>query len=531
MGFGQRLKLAANVIMNTKAAVTKTTMWADGFAPVGNMASYLTDNYTSYVNKGYAYNSDVYSIVSMINEKIASCPILLYEVKDEKGFEKYKSLIKGATPESFGKAQQLRAKSLNQIQGGHKVTDLINKPNDHQDRFSFIENLTGYYNLSGNSYGFGIGPEGGPDAGKFDQIYVVPSGMVNPVMGDFYNPVKHYDLMLLNKLQMGVDVSKVMHIRNFNPDPTNPLKGMSPLKAGLMDLTRSNSAREAGIYAFQNGGARGLLFDNSSDNQESQWMTEAQADKLQERFDYKSSGVSNYNKTIVTASKVKWEKIGLSPIEMEILVAQGVDLRGLCNIWHAPSELFNDKERSANNNVKEAEVAFVRRACMPTMYRITGGLNNWLLPSYNTGSGKRLYLDFDYSAFPELHSDFEKLSNWLKDSWDLTPNEKRAAKDYDAIEAEGMNDIWVPKNFIPLSRMSEVNLGAQPPSNQPDSSVDNENPKKELYSILMKEKELKFSQLVEATSFTDAERLGKLIAEKEGREFIEAFKHSEYVPE
>lgn len=460
MRLGERVKLAANVLFNTKDAVPMRAELFSSFMPIGNMGNYLTDNYRSFINKGYMYNSDVYSIVSMINEKIASCPILLYEVKNEADYQKYKSLMKGATPESFVKAQQIRVKSLEQVKDGHPVLSLLENPNSHQDRFAFIENLVGYYNLTGNAYSFGESPAFGPNAGKFSAIYIVPSGMVTPYEGDYENPVKHYDLSLLGKTLMTVDPTKVMHIRNFNPDPNNPLKGMSPIKAARLNLNRSNSARETGVISFQNGGARGILYDNSSDQQESQWMTPEQAELLQERFDAKANGIANYNKTIVTASKVKWEKIGLSPVEMDILSSEGVDLRALCNVYHVPSELFNDKERSANNNVKEAEIAFVRRGCMPTMQRVISGLNGWLMPAYQV-KGKKYVLDFDYSAFPEMHSDFQKLASWLKDCWDLTPNEKRAAKDYDRSEAPGMDDFYVPSNVIPLSRIGELDLNRQ----------------------------------------------------------------------
>lgn len=474
MGFGQRVKAAANILFSAKEATEMTRESVlNSFTPIGSLGNYLGDNFSSYIRKGYGYNADLYSIVSMINEKIASCPIILYEVVNEAGYAKYKSLMKGATPESFLKAQQLRVKSLAQISTGHPVLDLIEKPNSHQDRYSFIESLSGYYNLTGNAYAFGMSPLMGPNAGKFNSMYIAPSPMVSAVEGDFINPVKHYDLQLLGKQLLKVDPVNVMHVRNFNPDPNNPLRGMSPVKAALLNLNRSNSAREAGATAFQNGGARGILFDNSSDQQESQWMTPDQADILQKRFDAKSMGISNYNKTIVTASKVKWEKIGLSPVEMELLVSEGVDLRAMCNIYHVPSELFNDKERSANNNVKEAEIAFVRRGCMPTMQRIIGGMNGWLMPAFQ-GKGRRYVLDFDYSAFPEMHSDMEKLAKWLKDSHWLTLNEKREAQDYDRSDLPGMDDAYIPNNVIPVSRVSEIDLSRPAPSGGSASSTDSE---------------------------------------------------------
>lgn len=459
MGLGSRVKAAASALFSAKSA-NVMDFRLDNFHPIGTMGNYLTDNFRSYINKGYSYNADLYSIVRMINEKIASCPIILYEVKNESSYQKYKSLMKGVTPESFLKAQQIRVKSLAQVDTGHPVLDLLEKPNAEQDRFAFIENLAGYYNLTGNAYAFGEAPDLGPNAGKFKQIYIVPSGMVSPTEGDYQNPVKHYDLALLGKTLLTVATEKVMHIRNFNPDPSNPLKGMSPVKAGLLNLTRSNSAREAGVIAFQNGGARGILYDASTDNEEEKWMTPEQAELLEKRLATKSTGISNHHKTIITASKVGWQKMGLSPVEMDLLISEGVDLRTLCNLYSTPSELLNDKEKSANANVKEAEIAFVRRGCMPLMQRIISGLNGWLMPAYQV-KGKKYVLDFDYSAFPEMHSDMTKLAEWLNKCWDLTPNERRAAKDYDRSEAPGMDDIYVPKNVIPLSRMAEIDFNSQ----------------------------------------------------------------------
>lgn len=450
--FKDRVKMAFQILgsKSLQGSFSNTSYKA---VQTGNGLVFLSDSNETYVNKGYGYNADVFSVISMINEKIASCPILLYEVKDEKALNRYKSLMKDANSESFLEAQKIRIKAFQQVEGGHELLDLIEQPNPLQDRFSFIEQLSGFYNITGNSYIRGFGPEGGSNAGKYQELYLLPSSFVEPLVTDnFYNPLKGYRITLYGKVEDIQPEEMIAHIRTFNPDFGRPgchLKGMSPLKAYLRNLTRSNEAKNAAVASFQNGGARGILYDNAGENEESRWMSKEQGEALQDNWNAKWTGTAKQNAIKVTSYKLGWQQIGLSPVDLAILESEKVDMQALCNVYKVPYVLFNS-DKSSYNNITEAEKAFVRRGCMPLMYRITSALNRGLLKPYNKDKHK-YFLDFDYSALPEMQADMEKVAAWVEKSWELTPNEKREAKSYGRLESPGMDEIWMPTGLIKMT--------------------------------------------------------------------------------
>lgn len=410
------------------------------------------DSTIKYIEKAYKLNADVYSIVSFIAGKVATVPFNLYEIKDEPSLMRYKSLSGGMYNKEV---EALKLKALKAVEGSHRITNMLNKaPNEDMTAGEFKFGWVIYRLLTGNSFIRGFGPEAEPE--KFVELHLLPSQMTVPIGASMYAPVRAYKLTWDPGTE--IEARHVSHSRYFNPGfewPTNPHTiGQAPLQAAANITLQSNSGNDAMTTAFQNGGSVGVLYQDGGTD-----LTEPQREELQKHIDKKVSGSKNYKQILAASSKLGWLKIGESPVDLGILEALNATLRGLCNIFHVNSAIFNDPENKSYNNISEARKAAITDAVLPELAALRDAINLWLVPGWEKADKKRYFVDFDASVFAELQTNMKETAEWLNTAWWLTPNEKRAQMDYDTA-GEEYDQIFVPMGMAPFG------------SNDPDEEID-----------------------------------------------------------
>jgi phage portal protein BeeE len=165
------------------------------FNHIGKAPIFGEDTFQTYVEKGYQYHSDVYSVINLITRKAATAPPILYEVKDEMAFQKYKSFTANLSkPQDVAEAMNLRNKALTEVSNQHPIIQTLLNPNDFQSYYEFMDNYLGFKLITGNSYIYGVGATTGLNAGKFKQLYILPAHLVRIISDGRYNPVKGYTL-------------------------------------------------------------------------------------------------------------------------------------------------------------------------------------------------------------------------------------------------------------------------------------------------------------------------------------------------
>lgn len=411
------------------------------------------DNAQTYIDKGYQYNSDVYSIINLITRKAATVPPILYEVKNDKAFQKYKSFSANiAKADDIKEALKLREKALVEVDSTHPILEALNKPNSYQSYYEFMDNFLGFKLITGNSYIYGVGPSTGPNAGKFKELYVLPAHLVQIISDGRYNPVQGYTLTTAYDSQE-LDADKVMHSKYWNPDYSSNgshLYGQSPLKAALRVLQQSNDAQKASVKLFQNVGANGILFDDSGDGN----LTPEQAYELKRKWKSENTGVENIGDVVIAASKLGWVQMGLSPVDLAIIDSMKMNLRQLCNVYRVNSALMNDPDNKTYNNMYEARKALISDAIIPELNSARSDLNKWLVEPYNKSEKKKYFLDFDLSVFPELQEDKKEQISYLERAWWLTPNQKLEEMGYGRNENPDMDKIYVSIQVQPIDKMN-----------------------------------------------------------------------------
>ena len=413
---------------------------------IGNNLISSTENDDTYINKGYRFNSTVYSIVNLISKTAGNIPFQIYEVKNENELKRYKSITSGTiTTTGLVNSNIIQKRALVNVEDTD-LHELLNRPNPAQSFNSWIQEVIAFGALTGNRYIYGIAPDTGQNSGKYKELYVLPSQVVEIHSGGLMKPVKEYTLEYNGTYRIPAEF--ICHIKNFNPyydGSGSHLYGMSPLKAGLRSMDANNEALTTGVKYLQNQTARGMLISDEGD------ITESQARQLKDKFRNTYQGSNNAGDLIITPKKLSWVNFGLNASDLSLIEQYNASIKDLCNVYNVPVQLLNNTDSTTYNNMKEAKKALYQNAIIPELIRIREELNRWLTPQY----GEKLYIDFDFQSIPELQEETEKVVDQMAKSWWLTPNEKRIAMNYGVDEGnQRMNEYYVPANLIPMEPSS-----------------------------------------------------------------------------
>ena len=409
---------------------------------LGHSVLWNTENDDNYITEGYRRNATIYSLINIITKAATTIPFMVYEKTKDSEYKRYKAMQSGvADPTALYKSQLIKKNALIELEG-HELQQLLEKPNAAQSYSSWISELIAFRKLTGNGYIYGISPETGANAGKFTEMYIMPSQVMEIISNGMLEPVSKYRLEYNGTYDMPAEA--ICHIKDFNPyyDGTGShLYGQSPLRAGFRSLTTNNEAVTTGVKYLQNQTARGILMSEEGD------INEVQAQQLKDKFRRQHQGSGNAGDILITPKKLSWVNFGLNASDLSLIEQYNASVKDLCNIYGVPVQLLNNTDASTYNNMKEAKKALYQMAVIPELMKIQDELNRWLAPKY----GDKICIEYDFTSIPEMQEETEKVVDQLSKAWWITPNEKRDVMNYGIDEEnEQMNSYFVPANLVPM---------------------------------------------------------------------------------
>lgn len=412
------------------------------------------DNLKEHIHKGYLFNPDLYSVVNLITNSAKGVRWVLYEVKDQKKFRKYRHLPNEAKQFQLDKVYRLKEQSLEEVNdSSNQLYRLMDRPNPLQGWGEFIENVLGFKLVTGNSFVHGVILENGANAGLVNELWVMPSHYTKIVANKgFQSIVNGYQLEIGSK-KVDFTAEEVLHIKYWNPDYEADgahLYGLSPLRSATRVIQQSNDAYTAQASLLKNSGAQGIL------SVDPEHMNPETASQLEASYYNKYSGPAKKGKIIIAGAKMEWKQIGMSSVDLAILESQKYSLRDICNVYNVNSALLNDPDNKVYNNVREARRALYMEKVIPELDGIKDELNRWLVSRYNEKTNKTYYLDYDLESIPALQQDMKLIMEQVRDAWWITGNEKRLAMGYD--EDPTMDQYFIPAGLIPSQSMGTEDL-------------------------------------------------------------------------
>lgn len=393
----------------------------------GSLITQSKQNLTQIIRQGYQSNVDVYSVVNYIAELGAKIPLVV---------------------------QEFNGDEWSAVKKNHPLQTLINKPNPYQSGEEFRLQMYSFYLTTGNGLAYSPRIEAGVNSGQATEMWIMPSDKTSIVSGGWMNPIKGYKLTLSASKEEEMNFDDVLHMRTASLSYGNGQEfwGQSPLTAGLLALERSNANYNAAVNTFKNQGLKGILMQKEQEFS-NQWDSEQQS-TAQEQFDQNYNNIRKFGGTMMTNQQYEHLNLGLSPVDMSLILDKQATLRDFCNIYKVSSILFNDNAASSYNNILEVKKSAYNDAILPIVGRYVEELNTWLAPSY----GENIRVIYDTSDIAVLQLDRKTTSEWITrmvNDGVITRNEAREYLAMSPSELPEMDMPTVPFSTSPITATSD----------------------------------------------------------------------------
>lgn len=375
--------------------------------------------------KAFAENATYFAVLDRIAEKFGHIPRYVY--KEEKQAKK----------------KQFRSKALDENVVDGELSQLLLNPNDNQGQDQFFYLCCLSYKATGECFIWKN--RGGIEGGKPLELYVIPPWLIAPISDGTMFGIGSYELTVAgNKitfpaediihwkkpaLALGIDG---MHLRGFNP--------MVPQRKLL---TQVDSITDASVAMYQQGGAKGILYNKDLTN-----ITDEQREQIQGVIDKKIN--NNDKRGSVASVQGEWGylNIGLNSVDMALVEADDTVSKKICFALGFPPELYIMP--TAFNNKEQAWQFFITNTLMPMCASFDGELNRSLRPDFKD----RGRIVSDFSDLPEMQTMRLNQVDAISKLWQLTPNQVLNYIGEEPSTEPAMDKVYIPSGFVPIDEIS-----------------------------------------------------------------------------
>lgn len=396
-------------------------------------------NYGKF-NDAYESNDTVFTVIKKIGMKAASVPMYAYKPKSDQSAKRYKSVPFN----NLLKRQVEKVKSLDEMDQNSALAKLIQRPNPYIGADAFWEGVFSFRAYRGEVFMWKN--RGGKENGEVLELYVLPPDQVAvvPVKND---PFAIYGyIQEIGGKQIALPKEDVIHWKSFNPCPISingeHLRGFDPMQPLTRRLQQDQDAMDAAVAMFQNGGARGVLSNETLDQ-----LTPEQKSQVEAVVDNKIN--NKWVKNTVATLQGKWQytDLGQTSVDMELLKSQSITLErialglGIDPDVLIPGQSFSNKEW--------AQKKFVTDLIMPLCNSLRDELNRSLRPDFKDSA----FVDFDFSLLPELQEDYSKMITVYTSMFDrgaLNGNEFRELLGFETTNDPMHQQFLITGNYTPI---------------------------------------------------------------------------------
>lgn len=351
-----------------------------------------------------------YRGVRLITETIAATPIIVYDVDPSTGIKK--------------------------INRDHRLSMLLGgKVNRWQTRQEYMETIVYQNVMLGNDYSLIHRNRQGeivmlePLMSPQMEVKLLDDGAIEYRYNDGTSTKPYTEDQIWHNKLMG-----------------NGIIGLSPLSYARQALGIASAAEDAVASVYANGGKpSGIL---SSDKV----LTKDQRAKIKENYDEMTSGGNQ--RMFVLEAGFKWEKISLSPSDIEMLASRRFQIEDLARFLGVPSVLINDTQSSTawGTGIGEIIQGFYKFGLKPYYDRYKASIQNRLLKPAERG---RIEIGFDIDALlmPSF-ADRVKTGKEAVTGALLKPNEWRAREGIEGYE--GGDEAYMQQQMVPVRLLGTI---------------------------------------------------------------------------
>ncbi|WP_319524661.1 phage portal protein [uncultured Desulfosarcina sp.] len=226
-----------------------------------------------------------------------------------------------------------------------------------------------------------------------------------------------------DETEVNYRAADILHIRGLSSDG---IIGYSPLQLCRDTFGSAIAVREFSSRYFKNDASPGGIL--TTPNALSQTQTEA----IREGWNKGFQGSKKAHKTAVLGGDLKWQAVGISPEDSQMIDTMKFSVVEIARIFRVPLNLVMDYERSTYSNVTEQNRSFLTHTLRPWLTRIEQAVYKALL----TEEEKKRYFA-EYLTADLLRGDTKSRYEAYeigKRAGFLTVNEIRTAENLNRIE-------------------------------------------------------------------------------------------------
>lgn len=434
-----RFRLALDALINPNKNLFAEAI----YKLVGGTTTTYNNDIDTLLVKGYGENPDVNAIVNKMASKSTAVPYIIKPVKDKKAYSKIKRY---PTDPTFLQLKKLILLKADAFEDDEQPMPL-DRPNPNQSWSEFRALYKIFLKVTGNVYIYRQSNLMGQPLG----LYILPSNWMQIVLkpSTAYSvtesPIDYY-IMNQNANYIRFDSETIIHIKRPNPfynQSGSHLYGRSELMAAMRNINSSNSAIDQNVRTMQNSGVYGFL--HAKDGQSP--LTNEQGDSLKQRMiDMRSD--SGFLSNIAGASAaIGFTRISLTTDELKPFEYLSNDRRVICNCLDWSIDLLNEEKTGTGfgvDAVTEAKRKAITDNIKPDLDLLADHLTREFIQKFK--GYENSVLEFDISELPEMQTDTSKMIDWMVKAH-LTPNEIREAVNYDRIEDENMDYVYINSNL------------------------------------------------------------------------------------
>ena len=378
-----------------------------------SQVQYPVDNYSNFSAQGYGKNEIVHACIRELADGAAS-PRYYLGIENEGGIEEIKD---------------------------SPLASLINRPNQNEDIYAFIERLVTFLQVSGNVYVL----KERDRTNQITNLWLLRPDRVSIIPEDRGQNTYIYEI---DGKEYALAKEDIAHLAL--PNPSGDVYGLSPLhvlaRTVNLDLNMGDFAK---MY-FQNSGVpSGLL------KIKRRLTSQEEADRIRSRWRSTFGGSNNMHKVAVLDDDAEYQQMASSPKDMALTDLHYMTESRICAVFGVPPILISANvglARSTFANYREARFSFHSETLEPLIKRIIRFLNHCLQYDYE-GEGQ-IYADMaEMRAFLDDNDSQSARAASLFAAGIITLNEARQLVGEEAMD-DG-NIRRVPMNIIESSQIEE----------------------------------------------------------------------------
>lgn len=283
---------------------------------------------------------------------------------------------------------------------------------------SLLETIAAHILLHGNAY-IQISRDA---AGQPIELFALRPERITPVPGADGWPTAYRYKLGEQAITMPLEDESgwpcIVHIKAFHPADDH--YGAGCLSAAQQSVAIHNAAAQWNRALLENAArpSGALIYGGGADGDT---LTADQFERLKAELAQAFQGAGNAGRPMLLEGGLKWERLSLSPADMDFAELKAAAARDIALAFGVPPMLLGLPGDNTYSNYREANRALWRLTLLPLANKILAGLEEALRLSF-----KDLRLSVDLDQVPALSEDREKLWAQVSGADFLTDNEKRS---------------------------------------------------------------------------------------------------------